>query len=262
MAEDADMPGWMKQAGIADPKWALPKGKRGAEDEAGSVQKLQKAEDIVEEAKGKAGKGANRAQVVAALVAILGKLVLSMAGDLRAVISVVFVTALVPTTFPCIEAAIKAGKDYHTAAMKLREESKEDDKVDTAKLGSPHLHVWKDFIRALLASTEEGKPRDILTYYWRNHIMRYELVDAAAEVKYFRVRTPQGKEKKKSKRMEGKVRLQWALTMTNKTAAELDEVLRAELIRQGAEITIGAAPRGVLERDARALSSSKEAPTS
>eukprot|EP00959_Pyramimonas_sp_CCMP1952_P249090 5207054-Pyramimonas_sp.AAC.1 len=74
--------------------------------------------------------------------------------------------------------------------------------------------------------------------------MRYELVDAAAEVKHFRVRTPQGEEKNKSKRMEGKVRLQWALTMTNKTASELDEVLRAELIRQGAEITIGAAPRG------------------
>eukprot|EP00959_Pyramimonas_sp_CCMP1952_P005879 123153-Pyramimonas_sp.AAC.1 len=74
-----------------------------------------------------------------------------MAGDLRAVISVVFVTALVPTAIPYTEAAIKAGKDYHAAAMKLREESKEDDKVDTARLDSPHLYVWKDFIRALLA---------------------------------------------------------------------------------------------------------------
>eukprot|EP00959_Pyramimonas_sp_CCMP1952_P135215 2829375-Pyramimonas_sp.AAC.1 len=81
----------------------------------------------MEEAKGRAGKGANKAQVAAALVAILGKLVLSMAGDLRAVISVVFVAALAPVELPRVDAAIKADKDYHAAAMKLREEGKDDD---------------------------------------------------------------------------------------------------------------------------------------
>ncbi|CAK0822884.1 unnamed protein product, partial [Prorocentrum cordatum] len=177
--------------------------------------------------------------------------------------SVVFVTALVPATIACIEAALEAGKDCHTAAMRLRGEHSNDESVDTAKPGSPHLHVWKDSVRALLGSTEEGKAREILTDYWRNHIMQYELQDMAADVKYFRVRVPQGKEKKKnkkkkkkkkkSKRMEGKVRSQWALATTNKKAAELDGVLRRELTRQGAEITIGAAPRGVLERDARAF---------
>eukprot|EP00959_Pyramimonas_sp_CCMP1952_P046376 968452-Pyramimonas_sp.AAC.1 len=75
--------------------------------------------------------------------------------------------------------------------------------------------------------------------------MEYELVDAAEEIKYFRVRVPQGKEKKKKrKRMTGKVRLQWAMATNNTMAAELDEVLKAELIRHGAEITVGAAPRG------------------
>eukprot|EP00959_Pyramimonas_sp_CCMP1952_P376621 7888452-Pyramimonas_sp.AAC.1 len=80
-----------------------------------------------------------------------------MAGDLRSVISVVFVAAIMPLAVPCIEAAIQAGKNYHKAAMELKGKAKEDEGVDTAALGSPHLHVWKGFTRALLASAEEGQ---------------------------------------------------------------------------------------------------------
>ena len=83
--------------------------------------------------------------------------------------------------------------------------------------------------------------------------MAFDLQDTAKEVKYFRVRIPQGKENEKNrKRMEGNVRLQWALS-TTAVAVELDLVLKREVVRQSGYITIEAAPRGVLERDAKAL---------
>ncbi|CAK0788592.1 unnamed protein product, partial [Prorocentrum cordatum] len=213
----------------------------------------EQAQELVEQAKGAAGKDATKPQIVQQIVLILANLVPSMAGDLRSVISVVFVTVIISSTAPCIQAAILAGKSYHKAAIDSKEKAKEDDAVDTAKLGSPHLHVWKEFIKALLARTEAGQARDTLTKYWTEKIMKYELVDAAMDIKYFRVRAPQGKEaKKKSKRMEGKVRLQWALSTTT-IAQELDGTIRSDIIRHGGEILVGAAPRGALERNARAL---------
>ncbi|CAK0795990.1 unnamed protein product [Prorocentrum cordatum] len=259
MADDGDQelevedPAWMKEMGIEQVGWGILRRKRGAAGGQGSDPKKQKAEELLAQARGQAGKGATKSQVLQQIVLILAKLVLSMAGDLRSVISVVLVTAIIPSAAPCIEAAIQAGKNYHKAAMDPKEKAKEDEGVDTAALGSPHLHVWKDFIRALLASTEEGQARTALGTYWTKNVMKYELKDAAAEIKYFRVRVPQGKEaKKKSKRMEGKVRLQWALS-TTRIARELDGAIRSEIVRHGGEILIGAAPRGALERDARAL---------
>ena len=142
--------------------------------------------------------------------------------------------------------------DEGDEANEESEEAKEDDGVDTASLGSPHLHLWKGFIRALLASTEAGYDRDLLLRYWKEHIMALDLQDLAKDVEYSRVRVPQGKENNNSKRMEGKVRLQWALSNSD-MANELDKVLRSQINRMGGEITFGAAPRGAWERDARAL---------
>eukprot|EP00959_Pyramimonas_sp_CCMP1952_P293321 6134703-Pyramimonas_sp.AAC.1 len=70
--------------------------------------------------------------------------------------------------------------------MDLKEEAREGDAVDAAKLGSPHLYVWKDFTRALLASTEAGHARDTLTKYWTENTMKHDLVDAATDIKHFR----------------------------------------------------------------------------
>eukprot|EP00959_Pyramimonas_sp_CCMP1952_P323752 6775615-Pyramimonas_sp.AAC.1 len=199
------------------PAWSLARGRRSAGlQEAAVDAKKAKADELVAAAAGSAGKGASKAQVVQQLVLLLSKLVCSMAGGPRSVISVVFVTVLVPFAMPAVAAAVQAGKDYHKAAMKLRDDHKEDETVDTAQLGSPHIYAWKDFIRALLESTEEGLARSTLTTYGKEYTMKKDLFEAEEEVKYFRVRVPQGKEmKKKSKRMEGKVRLQWALS-TNK----------------------------------------------
>ena len=49
---------------------------------------------------------------------------------------------------------------------------------------------------------------------------------------------------KKSKQMEGKVRLQWATATHSKTGVDMDRIVRLELVCQGAVVTIGAAPRG------------------
>eukprot|EP00959_Pyramimonas_sp_CCMP1952_P234723 4904355-Pyramimonas_sp.AAC.1 len=83
--------------------------------------------------------------------------------------------------------------------------------------------------------------------------MQYDLKDSDLDIKYFRARVPQGKElQKRSKRMENNIRLQLALT-TTQIATELNPILRTEIVRHGGEITIGAAPRGVLEVNSQAL---------
>ncbi|CAK0864174.1 unnamed protein product, partial [Prorocentrum cordatum] len=95
--------------------------------------------------------------------------------------------------------------------MKLREDAKEGDSVDAARLCSPHLRARKDFIGAQLANAEEGGGRNVLMEYWKEVIMKKELAEMARGARYFRVRVPQGKGSKKSKRVEGRVRLQWAM---------------------------------------------------
>ncbi|CAK0827033.1 unnamed protein product, partial [Prorocentrum cordatum] len=209
----------------------------GPQEAAVDAEKA-KADELVAAAKGPAGKGASKAQVAQQLVLLLSKLVLSMAGDLRSVISAVFATARAPLAMPAAAAAAQAGKDYQKAATKLRGDHKEDEAVDTAQLESPRIH--------------EGLARSTLATYWKDYIVKKDMFEAAEGARYFRARAPQGKETgKKSKRMEGKARLQWALS-TNKVAQGLGTILRGEVARQGGEITIGAAPRGVLERGARA----------
>eukprot|EP00959_Pyramimonas_sp_CCMP1952_P148558 3108025-Pyramimonas_sp.AAC.1 len=73
-----------------------------------------------------------------------------MEGDLRSVIGGVVATVLAPLEMPAAAAAVLEGKDYHKAAKELRGDHKEDETVDTAQLGGPRFHGWKDPIRAPL----------------------------------------------------------------------------------------------------------------
>eukprot|EP00959_Pyramimonas_sp_CCMP1952_P216302 4524112-Pyramimonas_sp.AAC.1 len=66
--------------------------------------------------------------------------------------------------------------------------------------------------------------------------MKYVPKGADKEIKHFWARVPLGKEvKKKPKRREGKVRLQWARSAT-RIARELDGAIRSEIARHGGEI--------------------------
>ncbi|CAK0800904.1 unnamed protein product, partial [Prorocentrum cordatum] len=228
-------PTWIKGAGIADVAWGPPRKQRPAGGAEAAGPRKQKAPELLEQAKGAAGTGAAKPRLVQQLTLLFAMLALSMAGGFRSVIGVVFVAAITPAAAPRIEAAIQAGKNYREAAMEL-EEKAEGDAVDAA---APARRAPRSRSRA-------------------ENIMKYELEDSAADIKCVRARVPLGKgAEKKSERAGGKARLQRALT-TTAIARELDGAIRSGIARRGGWILIGAAPRGVLEKGARALLSKLE----
>ncbi|CAK0810402.1 unnamed protein product [Prorocentrum cordatum] len=182
----------MGDAGIGESKRDLPKGAERAAVTAPSDDdpgKTRKAEDVVAEATGAAGRGASKALASQQLAAILGKLALRMAGDFRAVISVVFAAALAPASIARIEAATQAGKGYHQAAMKLRGY----DTTDAGSLQRPHTRAWNDFARALLASAAEcSRVREIPASCQKKQVTQYDLMDMATDAKHICVLRPAG----------------------------------------------------------------------
>jgi len=219
------------QMKLAEPGWALAvvsgKGKR--KDQEG-------AEAVVGAAKKKAAvRGeASRESVHKELVTILAKLCLTNAAEIRDISGVVYITYLAKKDSSVCSAMKEAGVKYDSAVQGN----------PTHSLGPPFLHVWTAMIRAMiqLQGMADDK-KGILVKYWQENVVTKTMEELVEAVKYCRLKRTQKQEI---------VKVQYSITAEAERCG-LGDALRAAWKQEEAELKVGPAPRGILEREARRL---------
>eukprot|EP00959_Pyramimonas_sp_CCMP1952_P177350 3707246-Pyramimonas_sp.AAC.1 len=161
-----------------------------AAEEVPGSRKRRALVEVVEEAKKEGGgKGGG---VLKALVAILARLSLSSAAELRELCGVVFVTFLVGAEHAVIKAAKAAGVAYHQEVKRRKADNVQD------PMGPPFVHVWVALLRAI---GQAGPPPDIgksLEQYWNDFIMKNSIDQVATSVRACRVRPTRKQDNQKA----------------------------------------------------------------
>eukprot|EP00929_Paragymnodinium_shiwhaense_P074649 TRINITY_DN38210_c0_g1_i1.p2 TRINITY_DN38210_c0_g1~~TRINITY_DN38210_c0_g1_i1.p2 ORF type:complete len:238 (-),score=89.65 TRINITY_DN38210_c0_g1_i1:700-1413(-) len=220
-----DRPGWMLSSGGA---------KRPGE-EAGAAGKA-------------AGKAAKIGQLTGGkvdleeIIRVLTQLTLANAADVRELCGVTFQTWLVPAECEFAKVMQEAGKIYNDRALELKKEKDKKAEVNMASLGPPYIHMWAA-VAEYLASDKSTAAAGPFQEYWELIKKSAKPEDIAEDVRMFRCRKPG-----KDSRVKDKVKVQFAILNSG-----LEKAVMACLKAAGGERKVGAAPRGYLEREAKAL---------
>jgi hypothetical protein len=233
---------------LEEPAWALTlasKGKRkGEEEEAKGAAGAGGEARAIKAARGKAaaaaaasggsGGGGGKGDVHKELVKILAKLCLTNATEIRDISGVIYITYLVKKESSICEAMKEAGVKY-------------DDAVQgnpTHNLGPPFLHVWIAMIKAMVQLKDmEVAHKELLIKYWNDTIMKKTMDELITSVSYCRL--------KKTMKPEI-VKVQYCLTIQSEYTG-MGQAIAAAWKLEKADLKIGPAPRGILEREARRL---------
>jgi hypothetical protein len=180
-----------------------------------------------------AAKGAAEAggDVHKELAMILAKLCLINATEIRDINGAIHITK---KELSICEAMKEAGVKY-------------DDAVQgnpTHNLGPPFLHVWIAMIKAMVQLKDmEVAHKELLIKYWNDTIMKKTMDELITSVSYCRL--------KKTMKPEI-VKVQYCLTIQSEYTG-MGQAIAAAWKLEKAELKIGPAPRGILEREARRL---------
>ncbi|CAK0843465.1 unnamed protein product [Prorocentrum cordatum] len=189
--------------------------KRKAEGATDGEQQSQK------ELKGK-GKGED------SLVTKVAMLSLATAREQALLSFVVLSTYLIPAESYLAKAGLAANKFYADMVKALHDRKAAGEDVDLSTPGPPFITVFFMTTRALMKMAPEEKSPQYM----------------GSMIRHFTVRAPRGPG---SKKMEGKVRMQFALG-PNPLSSAVNVFLEAALTDLKATQLVGSAPKGPLER--------------
>ncbi|CAK0873386.1 unnamed protein product, partial [Prorocentrum cordatum] len=210
---------------------------------------------------GGGGKGALKRQTLEELVVVLAKLVLTDEAQLRAMLGAVYDTYLTPLDAAASQRMFDEGASFNTEAgerrQKIAEAGKKGETLELPKMCAPFLRTFTALLDGLLDKDEAYEAdgtlkasRKPLKTYWDQKVMTIKSPNEPHDtVRYCRVQ----RLKTKSAHQHEQVKIQFLLDTTTADGVILLQAIRAALVEQGAEKTIGGAPRGVLVREAQRL---------
>ncbi|CAK0905558.1 unnamed protein product [Prorocentrum cordatum] len=180
--------------------------------------------------------------VLARLVAVLARLALTSAAELRDIAGLVFVTLLLPIEGAVAKATKAAGATCHETAQALK---KSNDERGLEELGPPRAHIFMAMVMGINQEACEQTSKETIYQFWMAHIKDKGAQEVQESAMHCKCRPTKPKENK-----PGMVKLSFAL---NSKHAAVQDALVVELRRRGGAVKRGPAPRGPLERAAQQL---------
>ncbi|CAK0903624.1 unnamed protein product [Prorocentrum cordatum] len=217
--------------------------------------KKRKAEAALAQEATDVAKGAKGKDDLKQLVVILARLTMINSRELANLCGVVYNTFLLSDAHFITLAGLEAGERYNKQVEELKEKKAGGEEVDMASPGPPHLLVFAMVLAALAShsAVSVSAPMDRqkeAKEFWLDKVKGGTQAALSMHVRYFRVIKPRGT---KSKRMKDKVKFVFAFSASSEIGRTLETWFLDEMRAAGAEVAMGAAPRGELEREAARL---------
>ena len=179
-----------------------------------------------------------------AMALCTAKLTLAVAREQAHLAAAVYETWELRTDAPLADAGIQAGQEYNARAKELHEQHEVDASVDLAQLGPPHLVVVAKTFQVLGTKVSQEDTPTLANFFAQ--VVRHENPAVLGEcVPHYQVK----KNKQKSAKGPEKCRIIFSMATYDQHARAIRDMLVKEIVKEGGQKKLGAAPRGALERE-------------